>query len=106
MTGPTIQNAILAGVHQSQAKPAATQPTARSIAAIAAVNPSARQRKDVAPERRLESTAESARARGRGLQAEDPRGREAFEAELESRVDPDHRRRRARKRRGRRQWTR
>lgn len=103
MTGPTIQNAILAGVHQSQAKPAATQPTARSIAAIAAVNPSARRHKDVAPERRLESMAETDRTRDRGIQANDPRGREAFEAELESRVDPVNRRR-ARKRRGRRHW--
>lgn len=103
LTGPTIQNAFLAGVHTPPAKPAATQPTARSLAAMALVNPSARLRKDVALNRQLESAAAADRARDRGIQARDPRGREAFEAELEARVDPVDRRG-ARKRRGRRHW--
>jgi hypothetical protein len=104
MTGPTLQNAFLAGVHNSQAQPAATQTSARAIATIAAVMPSARNRKDEAPTRRAESMAESGKAHDRGIQARDPRrARAAFESELSARVDPAERRE-GRRRRGRRHW--
>lgn len=103
MTGPTMTSAFLAGVHNTQAQPLPSQASARSIAAVTAVNPSARERKGEAPERRLESLAESSKSWSRGTQARDPRGRQAFEAELQARVDPVLRRL-ARKRRGQRRW--
>lgn len=103
MTGTTIQNAFLAGVHNSQAQPAAQQASARTIAAISAVNPSARNREHEAPQRRLESAAELSKSWDRGVQARDPRGRNSFESELQARVDPALRRS-ERRRRGRRLW--
>jgi len=105
MTGPTMATAFLAGAQNAQPQPAATQPTARSIAAVAAVNPSARGRKDEAEMRRLESTVEASKSWDRGVQAKDPDGRRRFERELEARIDPDAQREQ-RRRRGRRAWRR
>ena len=104
MTGPTIANAFLAGVQPaSTARLAASHSVARAVAAVAALHPSARERKKEGAPRRLESVTEGAKAWGRGTQAGNPRGRQAFEAELSARVDPVLRRG-AQRRRGRRVW--